>query len=110
MEANIGLPPPDKPAKGRRKGKKDDREDDGAKKRRCISSACVPCRKRKSKVRGVVFVHLLGECSQKLTLLHSAMVPRPPALPAQQYTTRHAFTTPTQTTAAKACIGRTWTG
>jgi hypothetical protein len=34
--------------KGRRKGKKEG--DDGAKKRRCISSACVPCRKRKSKV------------------------------------------------------------
>ncbi|KAF2645628.1 pathway-specific nitrogen regulator, partial [Massarina eburnea CBS 473.64] len=35
------------PAKGRRKGKKE--VDEGAKKRRCISSACVPCRKRKSK-------------------------------------------------------------
>ncbi|KAF2188288.1 hypothetical protein K469DRAFT_748615 [Zopfia rhizophila CBS 207.26] len=38
------------PTKGRRKGKKDG--DDGAKKRRCISSACVPCRKRKSKCDG----------------------------------------------------------
>jgi hypothetical protein len=40
----------DAPAKGRRKGKKDGANDDGSKKRRCISSACVPCRKRKSKV------------------------------------------------------------
>ncbi|CAI6332507.1 unnamed protein product [Periconia digitata] len=38
------------PAKGRRKGKKD--SDDAGKKRRCISSACVPCRKRKSKCDG----------------------------------------------------------
>lgn len=36
------------PAKGRRKSKKDGEE--AGKKRRCISSACVPCRKRKSKV------------------------------------------------------------
>ncbi|KAF2873729.1 fungal-specific transcription factor domain-containing protein [Massariosphaeria phaeospora] len=46
------------PAKGRRKGKKDkdgsDGADDGSssKKRRCISSACVPCRRRKSKCDG----------------------------------------------------------
>ncbi|KAF1992921.1 pathway-specific nitrogen regulator [Amniculicola lignicola CBS 123094] len=37
------------PPKSRRKGKKDD---DSNKKRRCISSACVPCRKRKSKCDG----------------------------------------------------------
>ena len=35
--------------KGRR-GKKSTDEDEASKKRRCISSACVPCRKRKSKV------------------------------------------------------------
>jgi hypothetical protein len=39
----------DAPTKGRRKSKKD-ASDDSNKKRRCISSACVPCRKRKSKV------------------------------------------------------------
>lgn len=50
MEVNVDTPAHEKPPKGRRKGKKDDL-DDGAKKRRCISSACVPCRKRKSKVR-----------------------------------------------------------
>ncbi|OCK77546.1 hypothetical protein K432DRAFT_427930 [Lepidopterella palustris CBS 459.81] len=38
-------------AKGRRKGKKDG-SDDASKKRKCISSACVPCRKRKSKCDG----------------------------------------------------------
>jgi hypothetical protein len=38
-------------AKGRRKGKNEGADDDNnSKKRRCISSACVPCRKRKSKV------------------------------------------------------------
>jgi hypothetical protein len=36
--------------KSRKKSKKDP-QDEGSKKRRCISSACVPCRKRKSKVR-----------------------------------------------------------
>ncbi|KAF1948371.1 pathway-specific nitrogen regulator [Byssothecium circinans] len=36
--------------KGRRKSRKEG--EDGAKKRRCISSACVPCRKRKSKCDG----------------------------------------------------------
>ena len=35
--------------KGRR-GKKSADEDEAGRKRRCISSACVPCRKRKSKV------------------------------------------------------------
>ncbi|KAF2682089.1 pathway-specific nitrogen regulator [Lentithecium fluviatile CBS 122367] len=46
-----GLPQHDAPPKGRRKGKKEG-NDDGSKKRRCISSACVPCRKRKSKCDG----------------------------------------------------------
>ena len=40
----------DAPPKARRKTKKDGSGDDAGKKRRCISSACVPCRKRKSKV------------------------------------------------------------
>ena len=39
-------------AKKGRRGKKHGDEDEASKKRRCISSACVPCRKRKSKVRG----------------------------------------------------------
>ena len=43
-------PAPDAPAKKGRRSKRDGNGDDG-KKRRCISSACVPCRKRKSKVR-----------------------------------------------------------
>ncbi|KAF1966006.1 hypothetical protein BU23DRAFT_518635 [Bimuria novae-zelandiae CBS 107.79] len=42
----------DAPAKGRRKSKKDGANEDRSKKRRCISSACVPCRKRKSKCDG----------------------------------------------------------
>lgn len=39
------------PAKKGRRSKKSAEEDEASKKRRCISSACVPCRKRKSKVR-----------------------------------------------------------
>ncbi|KAF2009922.1 hypothetical protein BU24DRAFT_436817 [Aaosphaeria arxii CBS 175.79] len=42
----------DQNPKPRRKGKKDVLNDEGSKKRRCISSACVPCRKRKSKCDG----------------------------------------------------------
>ncbi|KAH7115997.1 fungal-specific transcription factor domain-containing protein [Dendryphion nanum] len=55
MEPSTGLADAsmhDSPAKGRRKGKKESANDDSAKKRRCISSACVPCRKRKSKCDG----------------------------------------------------------
>lgn len=44
--------PADGPAKGRRKARKDAANEDPSKKRRCISSACVPCRKRKSKCDG----------------------------------------------------------
>ncbi|KAF2121510.1 pathway-specific nitrogen regulator [Lophiotrema nucula] len=47
-----GQQPPEGATKGRRRGKKDAPNDDGGKKRRCISSACVPCRKRKSKCDG----------------------------------------------------------
>lgn len=47
QSGNVGTSGP----KGRRKGKKNS-GDDGSKKRRCISSACVPCRKRKSKCDG----------------------------------------------------------
>ena len=57
MELGQGAVPDqaqENPLKGRRKGKKEGANDDGAKKRRCISSACVPCRKRKSKVRAHV--------------------------------------------------------
>jgi hypothetical protein len=36
--------------KGRRRAHRDAASDAAGKKRRCISSACVPCRKRKSKV------------------------------------------------------------
>jgi hypothetical protein len=43
--------PPGAPAKKGRRSKRDDGHGDDGKKRRCISSACVPCRKRKSKVR-----------------------------------------------------------
>jgi hypothetical protein len=50
MDTNAADQPADAPAKNRRRSKKDGNSDDG-KKRRCISSACVPCRKRKSKVR-----------------------------------------------------------
>ncbi|KAF2265795.1 hypothetical protein CC78DRAFT_598402 [Lojkania enalia] len=55
MDTSSGLPDGpahDAPTKGRRRGKKDGANDDGTKKRRCISSACVPCRKRKSKCDG----------------------------------------------------------
>lgn len=38
------------PAKKGRRGKKSAEDDEASSKRRCISSACVPCRKRKSKV------------------------------------------------------------
>jgi hypothetical protein len=69
MEANIGLPAPEKPPKGRRKGKKDDRDDEGAKKRRCISSACVPCRKRKSKVRRRCPLCISSERTLSLTVV-----------------------------------------
>ncbi|KAF2855646.1 hypothetical protein T440DRAFT_464044 [Plenodomus tracheiphilus IPT5] len=40
----------DAATKKARRGKRS-AESDESKKRRCISSACVPCRKRKSKVR-----------------------------------------------------------
>jgi hypothetical protein len=50
MENNTPDHPPETPAKKGRRSKRDGNGDDG-KKRRCISSACVPCRKRKSKVR-----------------------------------------------------------
>ncbi|KAF1939034.1 hypothetical protein EJ02DRAFT_266663 [Clathrospora elynae] len=43
--------PSDVPAKKGRRGKRDAGSED-SKKRRCISSACVPCRKRKSKCDG----------------------------------------------------------
>ncbi|KAF2750188.1 hypothetical protein M011DRAFT_417906 [Sporormia fimetaria CBS 119925] len=56
MEAYIDSTTHDRPPKGRRKGKKEDSDnvDDSSKKRRCISSACVPCRKRKSKCDGTM--------------------------------------------------------
>ena len=58
-------------AKGRRKSKKDaTASDDQTKKRRCISSACVPCRKRKSKVR--------ERSLPRMPTLH-ADPPRPPS-------------------------------
>lgn len=41
----------DASAKKGRRAKRSEANDDSSKKRRCISSACVPCRKRKSKVR-----------------------------------------------------------
>ncbi|KAJ4351529.1 uncharacterized protein N0V89_006872 [Didymosphaeria variabile] len=51
MDFSMGLPDAASTAdKGRRRSKKDQANDDNNKKRRCISSACVPCRKRKSKV------------------------------------------------------------
>ncbi|KAF2658723.1 hypothetical protein K491DRAFT_592406 [Lophiostoma macrostomum CBS 122681] len=49
MDTGPGV---ENPLKGRRKGKKEAANDDSNKKRRCISSACVPCRKRKSKCDG----------------------------------------------------------
>ena len=58
---NVGTSAP----KGRRRGKKGS-GDDGSKKRRCISSACVPCRKRKSKVR--LLVILAGPWRPRLSL------------------------------------------
>ncbi|KAJ4397932.1 Nitrogen assimilation transcription factor nit-4 [Didymella pomorum] len=50
-QAHDGFAAPPPPKKGRR-GKKNAEEDEASKKRRCISSACVPCRKRKSKCDG----------------------------------------------------------
>ncbi|KAF1362927.1 hypothetical protein EJ07DRAFT_105100 [Lizonia empirigonia] len=55
MEATGDAPanaPTGPPAKKGRRGKKSGDEDEVSKKRRCISSACVPCRKRKSKCDG----------------------------------------------------------
>ncbi|KAJ6200698.1 pathway-specific nitrogen regulator [Bipolaris maydis] len=49
--AEAQPPTTDTPAKKGRRGKRDAGNDD-SKKRRCISSACVPCRKRKSKCDG----------------------------------------------------------
>jgi hypothetical protein len=59
--------PPDTPAKKGRRSKKDGNSEDG-KKRRCISSACVPCRKRKSKVRNanLAMLPFSGEYSNYL--------------------------------------------
>ncbi|KAF2129497.1 pathway-specific nitrogen regulator [Dothidotthia symphoricarpi CBS 119687] len=50
--ADAHSQPPHTPAKKARRGKRPDTADDSNKKRRCISSACVPCRKRKSKCDG----------------------------------------------------------
>lgn len=50
MENTAADQLPNTPAKKGRRSKRGGNSDDG-KKRRCISSACVPCRKRKSKVR-----------------------------------------------------------
>lgn len=47
--AEAQLQASETPAKKGRRGKRDAGGED-SKKRRCISSACVPCRKRKSKV------------------------------------------------------------
>ncbi|KAH6613976.1 pathway-specific nitrogen regulator [Boeremia exigua] len=56
-QASVSARPPQPspqppPAKKGRRGKKNAEEDEASKKRRCISSACVPCRKRKSKCDG----------------------------------------------------------
>ncbi|KAF2816292.1 uncharacterized protein BDZ99DRAFT_377411 [Mytilinidion resinicola] len=53
LEATDSQPSADGAQKARRKGKKDLLVE-GSKKRRCISSACVPCRKRKSKCDGSI--------------------------------------------------------
>ena len=56
LQVQQGLQAEDSIVEGqekRRKGRKPDSDSiHDAKKRRCISSACAPCRKRKSKVRG----------------------------------------------------------
>ncbi|KAF1927913.1 pathway-specific nitrogen regulator [Didymella exigua CBS 183.55] len=49
---SFATPPPPPPAKKGRRAKKKGDEDEASNKRRCISSACVPCRKRKSKCDG----------------------------------------------------------
>ncbi|KAF2755337.1 hypothetical protein EJ05DRAFT_488121 [Pseudovirgaria hyperparasitica] len=54
LDLSADTPQPDEQTKqGRPKGsRKKDLNDEANKKRRCISSACVPCRKRKSKCDG----------------------------------------------------------
>ncbi|UPX18840.1 Nitrogen assimilation transcription factor nit-4 [Ascochyta rabiei] len=50
--APVTAAPTQPPAKKGRRGKKSAEDDEASTKRRCISSACVPCRKRKSKCDG----------------------------------------------------------
>lgn len=72
-----------------------------AAKRRCISSACLPCRKRKSKVRSYCTT---STCSYMvgLLILRSAMVDAPHAMLAWQFIQPTAISILTVITVEKA--------
>ena len=88
-------------------------------KRRCVSTACIACRKRKSKVRSGR--HLCsGPCIRQTPIsprwrsqadrgvsTNSAMATPPAALPVPPSTAQNVCTTPTPTIVAKASTRRT---
>lgn len=57
------------------KGRRGEIADEGGKKRRCISSACVPCRRRKSKVSLPRQLPLLHAASTLLSRAHTTGEP-----------------------------------
>ena len=69
------------PAKKGRRGKKSVDEDEASKKRRCISSACVPCRRRKSKVRYVTDRRARELFLRGLLRAYTNATPRYPSVP-----------------------------
>jgi hypothetical protein len=69
-----------------------------ASKRRAVSSACIPCRKRKSKVSHQ-FCHSLGRLTNEI---YSATVEHHHVLPVLLYIAQNASMTKTATTAEKA--------
>lgn len=61
-----------------------------APKRRCVSTACIPCRRRKSKV-DIIITHRFLSTWKLTTLLSSAMEASPVALPVPLFITRPVF-------------------
>ena len=80
-------------------------------KRRCVSTACIACRKRKSKVREDDLEFLLPAPHHRLeadawSATNSVMAIHPAVLHAPQSMAPNAFTTQIQTTVARASIRR----
>lgn len=78
-------------------------------KRRCVSTACIACRKRKSKVRVKSYRSVLSNESLNMGQLSSAMVILLAVRPVPRYTEPNASMIPIPTTAAKASTRKTST-